>query len=69
VHILVAVRLDAGVRSGSVPVRALGVHRDARPAYGRLLRDVGRPAMLRHPATGKPCHKVCAERAAGGGAA
>jgi hypothetical protein len=24
----------------------------------------GRPALLRHPLTGKPCHKVCAERAA-----
>ncbi|MFD7709515.1 hypothetical protein [Streptomyces sp. NPDC059786] len=23
----------------------------------------GRPALLRHPDTGKPCHKVCAEEA------
>jgi hypothetical protein len=23
----------------------------------------GQPALLRHPATGKPCHKVCEEQA------
>jgi hypothetical protein len=40
-------------------------HGPAGPAgVGALAPCVhcGRPALLRHPTTGRPCHKTCAER-------